>query len=1155
MRRAAIVLCLLASATVGLWTTQATTALAAPGVPGAGTTVYQETFANDGGAAATPVQSYSGNATADNESYTAAPYWQAGTDCNGWILDATTPIPTTDPCVSTINANGLNVWSNLQNLDGVLGQADGMGANNFAVSEQTGNSAAGGPANAAGAELKTTTDSIPMVTGDFYDISAYFGVIDYTGTTGAGCDLSDPSLTFSLLSPTLGAEPIGTGLDPCTAADATLSTVDGRNYVSSNLTSSTFRWPAGAGSTAGLELDNANDAVGGNDSAFSDPVVENVTPVLSKSFSPGTEFTDQPATLTFTVTNTMSSNGALEAKDGWSFTDSLPSGLKVANPADTSTTCSSTTVSATAGGTSINVPSGDLNAGQAFCTVTVDVSSITNGPGSYTNGPGNVTESGLQPPTPTTVNFQGDPKVSIVKHATVSPAADQSAAKLGDKISYSYTVTNSGNTTLASVSVSDPTVGTVTCPTPAAPGLAPGASETCTANSTVTVTTKDIDGGQVSDTATATGTDIYGETSPTSAPSTAVVPTVKPAPAVAIQKIATVTPAADQAGVKSGDSIQYTYNVTNRGNVDLSTIAVSDPSIGAVDCPVPASPGLAPGASETCTADTTYTVTQGDVNNGEVTDTATATGVDPAGNKTPVANPSSTTVPAVTPAPAITIQKIAAAQNGDQTAITVGETIQYSYDVTNTGNVTLSAVAVSDPTGGTVTCPSASLAPGQSETCKANNPYTVTQTDVDRGGVTDTATASGTPPATHPPGTSPTSGVTSQPSSVTVPSDPNPQVRIQKAGTVSPAADQSKAKLGDTIAYTYAVTNVGNVDLTSVSVSDPTIGAVTCPTPTAPGLAPGASETCTANSAYKVTQADVDTGLVKDTATATGTDPTGTSSPASPPSSVMIPTVAAAPSVSVVKTAHVTPHAEQKHAEVGDKITYTYKVTNTGNVDLKKVKVYDPALGTVVCPAPAAPGLAPGHSEVCKGKRAEMVTSKNAKAGKVTDVATASGTDTRGQTSGPSKRSQVTVPVVLGRLTLKKTASAGTVRAGHNVTYTLKVADPTKVAVSDVKVCDRLPSRLIYVGSKPAAHTAAGGYCWSIAKLGAHASRSFKITATVALGSGAKVENTATATGHNVKTVKAHATIKVIAVPVVGCSLARSAGKHESRTSHMRPAC
>ena len=50
-----------------------------------------------------------------------------------------------------------------------------------------------------------------------------------------------------------------------------------------------------------------------------------------------------------------------------------------------------------------------------------------------------------------------------------------------------------------------------------------------------------------------------------------------------------------------------------------------------------------------------------------------------------------------------------------------GTPVTYSYEVTNTGNVTLTSIAVIDPLPAlsTVTCPVASLLPGASETCTA----------------------------------------------------------------------------------------------------------------------------------------------------------------------------------------------------------------------------------------------------------------------------------------------------------------------------------------------------------------------------------------------------------------------------------------------------
>ena len=197
-----------------------------------------------------------------------------------------------------------------------------------------------------------------------------------------------------------------------------------------------------------------------------------------------------------------------------------------------------------------------------------------------------------------------------------------------------------------------------------------------------------------------------------------------------------------------------------------------------------------------------------------------------------------------------------------------------------------------------------------------------------------------------------------------------------------------------------------------MAVNDPSLGAVTCPTPASPGLAPGASETCTANETHTVTQSDVDAGKVTDTATATGTPPTGPTSPPSAPSTVTTLTAAAAPAVSLVKTGIVSPAADQAAAKLGDSIRYSFELINTGNVTLASVAVSDPTGGAVTCPTPAVPGLVPRSSTTCIGDNRHLVSQADLAAGKVTDTATATGTDTRGSVSPPSNPSTATIPVV-----------------------------------------------------------------------------------------------------------------------------------------------
>jgi uncharacterized repeat protein (TIGR01451 family) len=307
-----------------------------------------------------------------------------------------------------------------------------------------------------------------------------------------------------------------------------------------------------------------------------------------------------------------------------------------------------------------------------------------------------------------------------------------------------------------------------------------------------------------------------------------------------------------------GETLHYSFLVTNTGNVTLAPVTINDHEFTGhgtrpvVTCP-PGAAALAPAASVTCMA--TYTVTQADVDAGSVSNTATASGKTPASHAITSA-PSSATVRGVR-SPAITVVKSAS----PSTFSVAGETIDYSFDVTNSGNVTLRDVRVHD-TGlrglSAISCPHSTLAAGASQICTAT--YLTTAADVDAGSVTNHATAHGDPPSGPP--------VVSAPSEATITAIHAPAITVVKS-----ASPTSFSAAGQTIHYSFDVTNSGNVTLRDVRVHDtglPGLSAITCPHST---LAAGASQTCTAT--YLTTAADVDAGSVTNHATAEGHPPSG----------------------------------------------------------------------------------------------------------------------------------------------------------------------------------------------------------------------------------------------------------------------------------------
>ena len=115
----------------------------------------------------------------------------------------------------------------------------------------------------------------------------------------------------------------------------------------------------------------------------------------------------------------------------------------------------------------------------------------------------------------------------------------------------------------------------------------------------------------VSNTATATGKNPAG-TTVTSNSSQADTP-INQATALQLTKSAAVTDVNGDGKTDLGDQIQWSFLVKNAGTTTLTTLAIADTKAGATTCPVTT---LAPGASTTCTATSTYVITQADVDAG-----------------------------------------------------------------------------------------------------------------------------------------------------------------------------------------------------------------------------------------------------------------------------------------------------------------------------------------------------------------------------------------------------------------------------------------------------------------------------------------------------------------------------------------------------------
>lgn len=166
--------------------------------------------------------------------------------------------------------------------------------------------------------------------------------------------------------------------------------------------------------------------------------------------------------------------------------------------------------------------------------------------------------------------------------------------------------------------------------------------------------------------------------------------------------------------------VTWTYIITNTGSITLTDVVLTDDKIGLIgpggasNCP-PAGTILGPGDSLICTA-------TGVAQLGQYANTGLVTGTTQLGVIFPRQTVTATDPSHYfgLPGPAIVIKKATNGEDADTPTgplIPVGGAVTWTYVVTNTGNVILSPVTITDDRGVAVTCPKSSLAPLESMLC------------------------------------------------------------------------------------------------------------------------------------------------------------------------------------------------------------------------------------------------------------------------------------------------------------------------------------------------------------------------------------------------------------------------------------------------------
>jgi uncharacterized repeat protein (TIGR01451 family) len=209
--------------------------------------------------------------------------------------------------------------------------------------------------------------------------------------------------------------------------------------------------------------------------------------------------------------------------------------------------------------------------------------------------------------------------IDLIKEADASKVSNPAVKE--QEITYSFTVTNTGNVTLTDVTLADILPGIVwETPGASISEMAPGSVDTDTFKASYALTQADLDAGQLVNEATVTADSVVGEVTDTD---DETVP-LGQAPSILLEKTVDNSGLTQTIG-QVDEELEYTFKVTNTGTVTLTNVTINDPLLGANQISETISE-LAPGEEYTFTEKGIYAITQDDIDAGEVLNTATATG-------------------------------------------------------------------------------------------------------------------------------------------------------------------------------------------------------------------------------------------------------------------------------------------------------------------------------------------------------------------------------------------------------------------------------------------------------------------------------------------------------------------------------------------------
>jgi uncharacterized repeat protein (TIGR01451 family) len=251
---------------------------------------------------------------------------------------------------------------------------------------------------------------------------------------------------------------------------------------------------------------------------------------------------------------------------------------------------------------------------------------------------------------------------------------------------------------------------------------------------------------------------------------------------------------------------------------------------------------------------------------------------------------------------------------------------------------------------------------------------------------------------------------------------------------VSSVPSAPSVEVGQSVSYQVRITNTGTLTVTGVVATDDLLGALTLGTTT---LGPGASTS--AGGSYTAQWID-QPGPIVNTVLVAGTPLAGADVQASASSTVTL----TLPPVGLA----VSKRASASSVFVGEEVTYSYRITNTGTLTLTGVSATDDRLGELSL---LTDTLAPGASTTTG---ASYVPSLEDLPGPLVNVVTVFGRPTIGNEIQASATATVTVVQPEVGLLVRKTPSSTLVNVGNAVSYHYEITNIGTLTLTGVLATD-----------------------------------------------------------------------------------------------------